>query len=108
MALGFVCFESSCQVRPLGLRSSRMQVRVDGVVKCWGEGSDGELGHGSTEMAGDDPGEMGINLPVTDLGEGARAVRIASSGYHTCAILQDASLKCWGYGGQGQPRPRGM
>eukprot|EP00439_Symbiodinium_sp_Y106_P023598 s3671_g2.t2 len=77
-------------------------VRVDGVVRCWGANLGGELGHGSTETAGDEPGEMGINLPVTDLGEGSRAVRIASGGSHTCAILQDASLKCWGGGNQGQ------
>ena len=81
-------------------------MRVDGVVRCWGANLGGELGHGSTETAGDEPGEMGINLPVTDLGEGSRAVRIASGGSHTCAILQDASLKCWGGGNQGQPRPR--
>ncbi|CAE7765918.1 UVR8 [Symbiodinium sp. CCMP2592] len=77
-------------------------VRVDGAVRCWGANFAGELGHGGTETAGDDPGEMGNNLPTTDLGEGSRAVHIASGGYHTCAILRDASLKCWGYGSQGQ------
>ena len=75
----------------------------DGSVKCWGRNSLGQLGHGNLEDAGDQPGEMGVNLPATDLGDGMTVVRITSGQEHTCAILQDASVKCWGLGTHGQP-----
>jgi alpha-tubulin suppressor-like RCC1 family protein len=37
-------------------------------IKCWGDNPDGELGLGDTMTRGDKPGEMGDNLPATDLG----------------------------------------
>ncbi|CAE6963162.1 unnamed protein product, partial [Symbiodinium sp. CCMP2592] len=78
-------------------------VLSDGTVKCWGDNGWGQLGHGNLEDAGDQPGEMGTSLPITDMGDGVTVVRIAASSgsYHTCAVLQDANLKCWGWGGSG-------
>ncbi|MGB1623947.1 MAG: hypothetical protein ACPHCZ_04530, partial [Candidatus Poseidoniaceae archaeon] len=41
--------------------------------------------------------------PVSvDLGTGRTAVAIDVFGYHTCAILDDASMKCWGLDASGQ------
>jgi alpha-tubulin suppressor-like RCC1 family protein len=45
---------------------------------------------------------MGDNLPSTDLGTGRTATAISAGKYHTCAILDDASVKCWGYNNHGQ------
>lgn len=47
-----------------------------------------------------------VQLPCLSL-EAVTRVRIdvlqVSAGYsHTCAILDDDTLKCWGYGGDGQ------
>jgi alpha-tubulin suppressor-like RCC1 family protein len=67
-----------------------------GQVKCWGANEDGQLGLGDTENRGDDPGEMGDNLPVVDLGPGRAAVEVAAGCTHTCARLDDDSVKCWG------------
>ncbi len=39
---------------------------------------------------------MGDNLPVVDLGTGRTAKAIAAGSNHTCAILDNASIKCWG------------
>ena len=45
---------------------------------------------------------MGDNPPIVDLGTG-RTVTAISSGYeHTCAILNNASVKCWGRSNLGQ------
>lgn len=71
-------------------------------IKCWGLGLFGALGRGNSENIGDEPGEMGDALPPIDLGTGRSAIAVASTGYHTCAILDDASVKCWGQGADGE------
>ena len=45
---------------------------------------------------------MGNNLAVVDLGTGKTTKQLALGGYHTCAILNDDSVKCWGEGSNGQ------
>ena len=45
---------------------------------------------------------MGDNLPAVDLGTGRVATAISTCGAHTCAILDDTSVKCWGYNNNGQ------
>ena len=51
---------------------------------------------------GDSSGEMGDNLPSLDLGSGRTAASITAGAKHTCVILDNASIKCWGYGYYGQ------
>ncbi|TKD06469.1 hypothetical protein [Polyangium fumosum] len=85
---------------------------ADGRVKCWGHGFSGQLGTGDKETRGDDPGEMGDALPAIDLGTGAKALAIAAWGQHTCALLHEGRVKCWGNGingstGQGDSLSRG-
>jgi alpha-tubulin suppressor-like RCC1 family protein len=64
-----------------------------GVVKCWGRNNNGQLG-----TSGGDK-----NTPQTvNLGSGRTATSIYAGGYFTCAILDDASVKCWGANDQGQ------
>jgi cysteine-rich repeat protein len=77
-------------------------VLKDGNVKCWGRNSSGRLGLGDTEARGDGPGEMGAMLPVVDLGTDRRATHIAAGGLHTCVVLDDGNLKCWGGNYYGQ------
>jgi alpha-tubulin suppressor-like RCC1 family protein len=74
----------------------------DHKVKCWGPGAFGELGLGDSEWHGNEPGDMGDNLPAVDLGTGKTAVQISTSRRHTCAILNDGKVKCWGDNGYGQ------
>jgi alpha-tubulin suppressor-like RCC1 family protein len=73
-----------------------------GAVKCWGINTAGQLGLGDTQHRGDGPGEMGSNLPFVDLGTGKTAVQIQGGSEHTCALLDDARLKCWGRNDYGQ------
>jgi alpha-tubulin suppressor-like RCC1 family protein len=67
----------------------------DGTSKCWGMG--GLLGLGDGENRGDDPNEMGDDLPALDLGTDWAAARIVGgAAAHTCAVSSSMSLKCWG------------
>ena len=72
----------------------------NGTVRCWGFGANGRLGYGNTERIGDNetPGSVG---PV-DLGPGRTAKAISAGDGHTCAILDDNTVRCWGYGFDGR------
>ena len=71
-------------------------------VKCWGYNAQGQLGQGSTSDLGDAGSEMGDNLPAIDLGSGRTTTAISAGDNHNCALLDNASVKCWGYNTQGQ------
>ena len=71
-------------------------------VKCWGYNNKGQLGQGSTSNLGDVPGEMDDNLAAIDLGSGRTATAISAGYYHTCALLDNSSVKCWGFNSSGQ------
>jgi E3 ubiquitin-protein ligase HERC3 len=74
----------------------------DGSTKCWGENTFGQLGLGDTERRGEEPDEMGDDLPPVDLGPGRSAVRLAAGYWHTCALLDNGAVKCWGRSNHGQ------
>jgi alpha-tubulin suppressor-like RCC1 family protein len=66
-------------------------------VKCWGYNASGQLGLGTPDLLrGDVMGEMGDLLPFVDLGAGRRVTALAAGNNHTCALLDDGRLKCWG------------
>ena len=69
----------------------------NGSVKCWGKIIHGQLGIGSTTHMGDQSGEMGDALPFVSLAPGRTVAYIAAGNAHTCAILDNGSVKCWGY-----------
>ncbi len=76
---------------------------VDGRVRCWGVAEGGRLGYGPsvTEDIGDDetPASVG-DVPLPGSG---RAVKIASNGQHTCAVIDvDRKVACWGIGNSGR------
>ncbi|MSZ04551.1 MAG: hypothetical protein F2700_08855 [Actinobacteria bacterium] len=68
-------------------------------VKCWGKNDHGELGLGDTSHRGDNASEMGDNLPTVDLGTGRIAKVMSSAGVHSCVLLDNNTIKCWGYNG---------
>ena len=74
----------------------------DASVKCWGYSGNGQLGLGDTNTRGTSSNQMGDNLPVVSLGTGRTAKMIAASSSTTCALLDNATVKCWGYNGSGQ------
>jgi hypothetical protein len=70
-----------------------------GDVKCWGDNQFGSLGLGDTQHRGDDPNEMGDDLPSVDLGTGRTALSVHAGFRRTCAVLDDHGIKCWGAAG---------
>ena len=56
----------------------------------------GALGLGDSEDRGDSYDEMGDNLPAVSLGTNLNATAIACGGEHSCALLSNAQIKCWG------------
>jgi alpha-tubulin suppressor-like RCC1 family protein len=80
----------------------------DGNVLCWGDGSHGKLGYGNTTDIGDT--ESPAAAGTVDLGAGRTATAISAGSDHTCAILDDGNVLCWGFysGGRlGHPYPIG-
>ena len=83
-------------------RLMAMALLDNGTVKAWGYNAQGQLGQGNTNIIGDGSGEMGDNLPAIDLGTGRTATSIGAGLYHTGAILDNGTVKAWGYNAHGQ------
>lgn len=65
-------------------------------LKCWGYGLVGSTGLETVEDKGDDPKEMGDNLPAVDLGDGLSAKKVCAGSLHTCVVLSNDRVKCFG------------
>lgn len=51
---------------------------------------------------GVESGQMGDNLPDIDLGQGRIALALAVGWFHTCVILDDGTVRCFGRNYDGQ------
>ena len=69
-------------------------IQSDGSVRCWGEGSYGRLGHGG--------GDKNTPTATASLGAGRTAIDITAGSSHTCAVLDNGSVACWGLNDYGQ------
>lgn len=67
-------------------------------VRCWGRGDFGQLGNGATSDVGDDeiPSLASWAFTSNDV------VYLDAGLYHTCAVLDDGGVRCWGAGGSGR------
>ena len=72
-------------------------------VKCWGGNQHGQLGLGDTDPRGDDEDEMGINLPpIGDMDLSFKVKTVVTGDWHTCAIMNNEDVQCWGWNDKGQ------
>lgn len=71
---------------------------VGGGVRCWGAGADGRLGYGNIDSIGDDEAPR----LAGDVSLGREAVGLAAGAAHTCALLADGAVRCWGKNDRGQ------
>ena len=84
---------------------SACAVLDNGTLKCWGFNGDGQLGYDDTTSRGGTAGDMAaLGTVFLGVGRTAKAVSVADSvnGSHTCAILDNGKLKCWGFNLSGQ------
>ena len=66
----------------------------NGKIKCWGRGDYGRLGNDSSSDS---------KVPVdVSLGSNERAIDVSAGSDHSCAVLDNGTVKCWGGGGYGQ------
>ena len=70
---------------------------ASGALKCWGFNESGQLGVGDTQVKGDEPGEMGLDLPAVNLGQ-LKPVQIVRGHHQNCAFDAGGNIKCWGKG----------
>lgn len=68
-------------------------------VACFGRNDAGQLGLGDTKDRGMAVGDVGETV---DFGTGLSAVAVTSGCEHTCALLDDGSVKCFGENNFGQ------
>ncbi len=67
----------------------------DGTVGCWGDNQYGQLGDGTTTASATPVHPVGISS--------AKAIATSyDDQMHTCAVLSDGTIRCWGGNGDGQ------
>ncbi|NCN09021.1 MAG: hypothetical protein GW938_04170 [Leptospira sp.] len=71
-----------------------------GNVRCWGDGSSGQLGNNTNTNIGD--GFTPSIIASGDINLGGKATQISAGSSHTCALLDTGSVRCWGNGGSGR------
>jgi alpha-tubulin suppressor-like RCC1 family protein len=76
---------------------------TSGGVKCWGGNEAGQLGVEGVYCYGVFIGQFPCsNTPVDVPGLESGVTAISAGQRHTCAVLEDGSLKCWGINNTGQ------
>jgi len=73
-----------------------------GSVRCWGQNNKGQLGYGST-AANPNVGDNELPYSVGDVNLGGALVAdVVAGGEHTCVLLRNGNVRCWGANGFGQ------
>lgn len=92
-------------VVPVSISSGRAHscaLLNSGDVKCWGSNGGGQLGQGDILDRGDEPSDLSKYLLPVNLGTGRTAKAVSAGNFHSCAILDNDSVKCWGTNSNGQ------
>ena len=69
-----------------------------GAIRCWGEGTEGRLGYGNENHIGNDetPASAG------DINIGGIATQVSAGDVHTCVLLENGAVRCFGRGADGR------
>ena len=66
----------------------------NGTVRCWGQNNYGQLGDGTPVPTPATSRPTPVPVTVTGI---TTAVAIEAGIFHTCALLQDGTMQCWGW-----------
>ena len=73
-----------------------------GGLRCWGLNTKGELGYADISNKGNDDLTKPLNLSNVAFGTGVTATSVAIGNAHTCALLSNGQVRCWGRDNLGQ------
>lgn len=77
---------------------------LDGQVYCWGSNQFGQLGYNPDPANGVPALGQSTDFPLLSAGPvlvGAPVKQLAAGRYHTCALLTDGKVHCWGLNDRG-------
>jgi len=66
----------------------------DGTLSCWGRNNEGQLGYATMGLFSD--------VPMSTMPLPSRVLKVATGAQHTCAILDNRRIACWGNNSLGQ------
>ncbi len=69
---------------------------LSGQIKCWGKNDNGQLGNGTIG------GYKGVSDPVIVVGLAGEVKSLISGANHTCVVLKNGQMQCWGSNEYGQ------
>jgi alpha-tubulin suppressor-like RCC1 family protein len=106
---GALCDASArCEFNGRGMVSAgaahTCAILSSGAVRCWGANDSGQLGALPEQaIIGDNANEAPNTLPGNQVtfgtlpgGRARRALQVSAGGGHTCALLSDGNVRCWG------------
>jgi alpha-tubulin suppressor-like RCC1 family protein len=74
----------------------------NGTIQCWGDNDYRQLGRDDTQDLGDDELPSDVAPVSVSTTPGVTVTQISAGFKHTCALLSDGTVKCWGANGSGQ------
>lgn len=99
--VGFIDFGEGITAQSIATGVSHTCVALsDGTMRCFGAAAFGQLGYGNQIAIGDN--EAITSVDATDFGQAIRRMGSGGGAFHSCVLLEDESVQCWGQGTTGK------
>ncbi len=77
-------------------------IRTNGAALCWGRGSEGQMGNGTTTAVNSTPVQVSGGGRWIDITTSEMTGAAPADSFHSCGIKSDGTAWCWGRGTEGQ------